>query len=130
MSTTEKEHQYKLKEIREEAVLKFAEQAHRSCIMVNGGAAVGILTFYGNLVSDGGGNSQISTGSITVALIIFSIGALSAALSTGATYLAQLRFKEERQNDGNFWRFTSIIISVIAYGLFSAGLIVGALAFN
>jgi hypothetical protein len=87
------------------AVIAMGQSAIRNAILINGAAAVAMMSFIGNAASKSGncGLEKI----VSVALAMFAYGALTGAISSGATYLTQLIFsycyaKDMKINVDNF----------------------------
>jgi hypothetical protein len=70
------------------SVISMAELALKSSILVNGGAAVALLTFIGKVTT---GDKSL----LVYALLSFSIGVLMGAIATFLAYLAQYHFMEQ-----------------------------------
>lgn len=70
--------------------LSLAGQVLKSLEWINGAAAAGLLTFYGNVLIKGDA-SLIDPRLITLSLISFGIGLLAAVIAAAAAYGSQLR---------------------------------------
>jgi hypothetical protein len=64
-------------------------QTLKSLELINGGATIGILTFYGNVLARGELN-LIDRATITYALWCFGAGVACAAIASGLGYISQL----------------------------------------
>ena len=71
---------------------KFAMEAMKTLLLLNGGSAVALLAFVGNLK---GSNATAPLPSIGSAMLCFGLGALCAALAFIFAYLAQLEYGNE-----------------------------------
>ncbi|MGA3164120.1 MAG: hypothetical protein ABSD77_08020 [Verrucomicrobiota bacterium] len=101
------------------SVIDAGRTALKTCILINGGAAIALLAFIGNLYSKG--NVSIAPG-LTSALIHFSIGVFLAGLTSGFTYLAQGCFHRNRIKMGEIFNWIGISFVVFAYFLFLVGI--------
>jgi len=85
--------------------------ALKSAILINGGAAVALLAFLGN-ISKEDALSRAVTQQIPLPMLCFSVGVLFAAIATGMKYLAM-----RNAGDGESCRFkvyNNISISLVA----------------
>lgn len=105
------------------SVLEAGRTALTSCILVNGGAAVALLAYIGNLLSKN--PDAVAPASIVAGLICFSTAVLFGALATGVRYLSQACFAKRWLKSGNGFNILSILLVLGAYILFACG-IVGA----
>ena len=69
--------------------ISLAIEGLKALILINGGAAIGILTFYGNTLKDGN-NLHIAKCTISTALNTFGFGVGSAIFAFILAYLSQL----------------------------------------
>ncbi|MFD3283846.1 hypothetical protein ACE41O_12040 [Alteromonas macleodii] len=74
------------------SVIQMAELALKSSIMINGGAAVALLTFVGNSKAE-------DKTFLVYSLFAFSLGVLFGAISALLAYLAQNHFMEQINNN-------------------------------
>ena len=65
-----------------------ASQTIKSLEIINGGAAIGILTFYGHISSERG-TTGLNKCAIIVALVCFGLGVFSAVACSFSAYIAQ-----------------------------------------
>jgi len=80
------------------SLITISVEALKMVALINGGAAVAILAYLGNLASH---PSHRRIPNMTCALAFFSIGLLLTVLAFIASYLTQLRlYNEERIQDG------------------------------
>lgn len=105
-----------------------AHSALRTIILINGGAAVALLAFLGKVW--GSTVSHIYLDDFAVALFIFVCGVLSAALSTGFTYLSQHCYTYHNDKFGNITRAIANAMAACAYIAFGWGGYVAFLAFT
>jgi len=109
------------------SVVLFGQSALKSIILINGGAAVSMLAFIGNLASKQGLSSQAMT-LFTQPMLLFAMGVLSGALGTGGTYVTQLFYAQEKIKLGIVFHCLTIFIVIIAYVFFAVGAFAAAAA--
>ena len=90
------------------SVMQVSVLALRSAMVINGGAAVALLTFLGNMKDANGMSCFIA------ALQYFVVGVGLAAFATGTSYLAQYRYLYEVKNEGSASRGRYITYFTIA----------------
>lgn len=103
-----------------EATMRFAELAVRSLLILNGGAALGLLTFASNQSKNGGAPIDYAD-----AILFFGVGAALSVLSAGLSYLAQCYFTRENGNwqtkAGHVLRGVAIVAWLVSIALFIFG---------
>lgn len=109
------------------SVFAYGQAALKSAILINGGAAVALLAFIGNIWAKGIVPEAVS--SITSAIICFSAGVLAAAFATGTTYLTQYCYSEDHDRTGVTFHIVTILIVLSSYYLFARGSYESYLAF-
>ncbi|MEB7587098.1 hypothetical protein NGC36_17660 [Serratia rubidaea] len=97
-------------------VITAGANASRACMLINGGAAVALLAFMGNIWNK---QTQIAAiAQIANGIIYFCIGVLLAATCTGFTYLSQFGYAnidmERDDHDKGFWGYFGLIFNVLA----------------
>jgi hypothetical protein len=97
------------------AVISLGQTALKIPLLINGGAAIAILALVGNTWKE-----KSLTADLAWSLLFFSIGVFMIALGSGASYISQGNFSEEK-GGGWRWRLTAIILVVISYILFMFG---------
>ena len=110
------------------SVITAGQGAIKSIFLLNGGATVALLAFISHLIKVDGKVAEFS-----YCLLLFSLGALMAALISGCTYLSQWFFatpKVGHQTTGYVLNIVCIVLGVGSYGLFFWGLLVAYFAFN
>ncbi|NOE18878.1 hypothetical protein GS634_12175 [Ruegeria atlantica] len=71
------------------AAIGFGQGAIRALILINGGAAIAVMTFIGNF-----GTVQAGLiSSFSLALLLFSMGVAAAALVAGCSYVTQFFYE-------------------------------------
>jgi hypothetical protein len=101
-----------------EATMRFAELAVRSLLILNGGAALGLLTFASNQSKNGAPPINYAD-----AVWLFGIGAALSVLTAGFAYVAQYFFTHESDD----WKEKVAIgfqLAAVAAWLFSMALFV------
>lgn len=68
-----------------ESVIKSGDLALRSCLLINGGAAIAILAFMGNVVTRDPASHKLLA-DISCGLIDFALGVVAAVVAMGLTY--------------------------------------------
>jgi hypothetical protein len=103
-----------------EATMRFAELAVRSLLILNGGAALGLLTFASN--QNKNGSAPIN---YTDAVWLFGIGAALAVLTAGLAYLAQYFFTHEnddwKKKTANTLQIGAVVAWLVSMGFFVGG---------
>jgi uncharacterized membrane protein YidH (DUF202 family) len=109
----------------------------KALLLINGGAAVSILAYLGNLASHA--SPAVYQRNMKNALLCFSVGVLTAAVTFLVAYLTQLRLYHEeraRHERQQFPTFHSIgitigtILVIASAGAFGAGCWIAASAFQ
>lgn len=98
------------------SVVAAGANASKSCMLINGGAAVALLAFVGNIW-----NKSPSAGTVTeiaYGILFFCIGVGFAALCTGITYIAQYCYSSIDFDDDSDkkckWEITGNIFNILA----------------
>lgn len=112
------------------ATVEAGQTALKSAILINGGAAVAMLAFVGNVVT----KSDLRPGApllshMGAALIVFVLGTGSAGTSTAFRYLSQHCYGEtSHANTKSLWKIwgdraaiVSILLGVASFAAFFAG---------
>jgi len=112
------------------ATVEAGQTALKSAILINGGAAVAMLAFVGNVVT----KSDLRPGApllshIGAALIIFVFGAGCAGTSTAFRFLSQRCYEDALHvNEKSLWKIwgdraaiVSILLGVASFAAFFAG---------
>ncbi len=101
------------------AVIQSGQAALRSAILINGGAAVALLAFIGNLMRTDG--AQLPETALRHSLLTFIWGVLAAAVATGFTYLAVCFACPETRRRFATFNGLAIACVVLSYLSFIAG---------
>jgi hypothetical protein len=115
-----------------EGVMRFAELAVRSLLILNGGAALALLAFAGNTAARGGIDLL---GRVAPVITIFSIGAALGVTTACGAYLAQALFMEAKTNPrlqivAMGFRYASVLCGCISLMLFLWGMHRSSTAFQ
>lgn len=100
--------------------MRFAELAVRSLLILNGGAALGLLTFASNQTKNGGSSINYAD-----AVCLLGVGAALSVMTAGLSYLAQYYFTHE-DDDWQTWvacilRWGAIVVWLTSIALFVFG---------
>lgn len=104
------------------AVITAGQNAIRTILLLNGGAAVALLAFSGHLIAEASPNATRFAG----CMLPFALGALAAGIISGGTYLSQFLFGHHSpkvQWWGHLVNYTVIVMGVAAYVLFLWGML-------
>ena len=106
------------------SVLQTAQSALKVLVLINGAAAVAMLSLIGNLVSKG----TVQTAAPSVlsrSLQWFAAGVFFGALATGVAYLTQCRyqreFSENKTGSGKCLRVITIVVAAVSLICFLVG---------
>lgn len=101
--------------------IDLAKEFLRALHLANGGAVIGLLTFYGNIAAQGKA-STIAVDRLALALNLFAWGLTAGLVTSALGYLSQLIVAT---CEGSHWetrlRHTAIACAAISIGLFVAG---------
>lgn len=109
-----------------DASIRFAEHTLRSLILLNGGAAVSLITFASKESSIVGTKISAHASTTFTGAVVFAVGAAMAVLSMAVSYLAQHQYTYEILEKrvrwtGNAFRATAIVLAIGSMGLFIYG---------
>jgi hypothetical protein len=96
-----------------EATIRFAEMYVRSLLVLNGGAALGLLTFVSSAAARGG------SGNYKPALLAFGSGAALAVLTAGFSYVAQFCYSNSSGDDWKIKIGYGVHIAAACWGTFA-----------
>jgi hypothetical protein len=77
-----------------EKAITYAVEAIKAAMLLNGGAAIALLTLVGAVGKGSAGGVQINIGAARWAIFLFGCGMFAAALAFAAGYLAQVEYSE------------------------------------
>lgn len=99
-------------------------------ILTNGGAAVALLAFYGDVLSSGGGLASPTL--LKFALIAFALGVFAGSACAILAYLSQLAWTTTRgaspSDPDTGWRLGAVLAGIASACLFLIGVILAALS--
>ena len=101
------------------SVIVTGQAALKSSMIINGGAALALLTFIGHALSSPSFNTPIK--GIVSALLIFCAGVLGSGVAAGTTYLSQLSYSADKalwRKIGGVFHILTTCLVIIAYFLF------------
>lgn len=121
VSSRQQHHEHNLEMLR--ATIATGQSALKSALLINGGAAVALLAFIGSVwASD---NAAKTLPEISLALLWYVSGVLSAATAAGFTYLSQAGFGHEfgkiSRSVGHVGRWLAVLGVFASYVLFGYG---------
>ena len=92
------------------SVISNGQGALRSATLINGGAAVAVL-------------SQVGSGAVPspTGLIFFCAGVLTASIAAGATYIGQSLFFHRKNRWGDMFRVVTVLLVIGSYVSFALG---------
>lgn len=121
ISSSQHSHELSLEMLR--SVITVGQSALKSALLINGGAAVALLAFIGRIW--GAAESQPVLGALSVALMAYVSGVLSAAAAAGATYFSQAgyggEFGRASHRVGRVGHVLAVLFVLGSYVLFGTG---------
>jgi ABC-type Fe3+ transport system permease subunit len=118
---------------REKMAIDLGIHTLKYLVLINGGAAIGILTFYGNVLSKVNARDEfhIDKGYITTALRCFGSGVLLAIMASGFAFVgASILAANSRTSPQLVMRSLTTIIGLGSGILFAVGLFFAAASFE
>ena len=100
-----------------EATIKFADITIRSLLILNGGAALAVLSFASNIAKTGGSNALASS------VFYFGIGAACSVATAALSYFAQSFFTHVWEKSGYLFQGLAIIFGGASMATFTWGMI-------
>jgi hypothetical protein len=99
----------------------YVVEGGKALILINGGAAIGVMTFVGN--------SHLSvSGSLVAAILLFAVGALLGTLMFLFSYIAELKYGNDDWGGGAWWHQIAYAPAVAAAVIFVIGMLLAAAA--
>ncbi len=99
------------------AAIGFGQGAIRALILINGGAAIAVMTFIGNF-----GTVQAGLiSSFSLALLLFSMGVAAAALVAGCSYVTQFFYESSSGGllkAGIAFHWLAVLSAIVSLALF------------
>jgi hypothetical protein len=99
------------------SIVASGQSAIQTSILINGGAAVAILAFIGNVAKQ----APAAAADLADAVVRFAAGVLAAALGSGITYAGQYGFGFGWQRAAVIFNVLAVVAVVAAYVLFGWG---------
>ncbi len=103
------------------SVISYGQAVLKSTMLINGGAAVALLAFIGNIWTKG--ISPESVGSLTSAIAFFAFGVLVAVFGTVGSYFTQYCYHESFQRAAIVFHTLTVIIVLGSFILFGFGVV-------
>jgi hypothetical protein len=101
------------------SVILTGQNALKSSMLINGGAAVALLAFISHIW-----DKTLAMGTIeglTEALLFFVGGVLLSSVASGTTYLTQAFYEEEWWKTGSRINYITVLLIISAYVIFGFG---------
>lgn len=103
------------------SVILAGQSALKGALLINGGAAIAVLAFIGNLAAKGSGHEEMID-LFSLPLFLFTLGVLCGAVSFGTTYMSQFCYSREKTLwIGHVFQVITISTVIAAYCLFFTG---------
>lgn len=109
------------------SVILAGQTALKSCVIMNGGAAVALLAFIGSVWNKSTDIEVLKL--LLISMILYVAGVLCGVVASGLTYLGQTKYAEQKMKSGNIIRGITISIVIISYLVFLAGSVLAFCAF-
>jgi hypothetical protein len=103
------------------STIQAGQNALRTCLLINGGAAVALLAFLGHVASGEGAGASMPMVAVARALAFYVAGVLIGGLASGFTYLAQFFFSDDWNKTGHAFNTAAILSGLLSLGLFGYG---------
>lgn len=123
LETNRQHHEWKLEGFR--SVIQAGQSTLKSCVLINGGAAVALLAFLGHLVQQPA--PAVSVRALAVAMGVFVGGVFAGGLASGFTYLSQWFFADDWNKTGYTFNIAAILAGLASLACFCWG---GLLAYQ
>jgi hypothetical protein len=113
-----------------DGMFKFAELTVRSLLILNGGAAIGLLTFAGKAFE-----TKPIPQPLACALFAFGLGAVSSVILAGTSYLAQHFYNKgltgaDWERTGLSFHGVAVVAAFFGLGAFGYGILKASEAFS
>ncbi len=105
-----------------DSVIEAGQTAIKSATLINGGAAVALLAFLGNLLTkEPPLNVIFPIQELSLSMLIFFLGVGFSGSATAARYFSQAAYSDEKESCANFFRWVAIILALLSLGAFFYG---------
>jgi hypothetical protein len=101
---------------------KYAVEAAKAILLINGAAAIATLTFIGNL-------KLRPTRALVISMVIFAVAAVASALLFAFAYFTQLNYGNANMKWARRWHLGTYILLIVITVLFISGIASAALGF-
>ena len=98
------------------SVITFAQSALKSSMLINGGAAAGLLAFIGKIWSESIVQSTVD--SLTLAIALYASGVLTAAFGTVTSYITQFCYQAKWMKTGIGFHVSTLFIVIGSFIFF------------
>ncbi len=102
---------------------KYALEAAKAILLVNGAAAIATLTFIGNLKLQ-------PTHALVFSMVIFAFAAIASAMLFVFAYLTQLYYGNANLKLAQRWHMWTYLLLIVIAVLFFSGIVVAAYGFS
>ena len=104
------------------SVIEAGLSAIKSATLINGGAAVSLLAFLGNLLTkDPPYGTTYPIHALSQAMLIFFLGVGFSGVATAARYFSQATYSSKNECLGDFFRWMAIVLALFSFGAFFYG---------
>ena len=115
------------------SVVEAGINALKSSMIINGGAAIALLAFIGNILKEPKASSVISVSCIGYALLIFVLGTGFGGTATGSRYLSQFFYSKALEKMltgkeksfslyiGHIINFLTVTLGILSFAAFFYG---------
>ena len=103
-----------------QAVIDAGRRVVSSIILINGGAAVAVLSFIGAAAVKPEIGTLVSL--LRLPLLDFGLGVLAGLITLALAYLGQAAYHTERESTGNWLQYASTLSGIFGVALFGLGL--------
>lgn len=110
------------------SVITAGQAALKASMVINGGAAAALLAFTGKIWTEG--SSVDVTAALSLSILVFCAGVLTAAFATATTYLSQLFYGYHKDNIGHAINAITIIIVLSSFVCFAYAAYTAASSFG
>lgn len=106
-------------------VITPGQHALKSCLLINGGAAIALMAFAGHRVEQASPSIPIRL--IANSMAMFVAGVLAGGLTAACTYISQWMFFHKHEKTGLGFNIASVVLGLVSLGSFCWG---GYLAYS
>lgn len=104
------------------SVIEAGQTALKSAILINGGAAVALLAFLGNLLTkEAPKGIAVPIPVMGHAMLIFIMGVGLAGLASGFRYLCQWLYSSDWNRTGDAFNYSAIVLGLASFAAFFWG---------